>query len=44
MRRVRKDSISVPRPLGSPFGLERSISVGSNGRSHGEHSIVGEPV
>ncbi|KAI8939497.1 hypothetical protein NX059_003268 [Plenodomus lindquistii] len=29
---VRKDSIGHPKPLGSPFGLERSMSVGSAGR------------
>jgi hypothetical protein len=44
MHRVRKDSISVPRPLGSPFGLERAMSVGSNGHGHEEHIIVGEAV
>ncbi|KAF1843913.1 uncharacterized protein K460DRAFT_153963 [Cucurbitaria berberidis CBS 394.84] len=34
--RMRKDSISMPRPLGSPFGIERSASVGQDSQGEGE--------
>lgn len=34
--RLRKDSIGMPRPLGSPFDMERAMSVGPHERRDGE--------
>ncbi|KAF1838000.1 hypothetical protein BDW02DRAFT_68353 [Decorospora gaudefroyi] len=39
LHRMRKDSISMPKPLGSPFGIERSTSVGRN-QDHEKHNMV----
>lgn len=38
--KMRKDSISMPRPLGSPFGFERSMSVGMEGRGESDREPV----
>jgi hypothetical protein len=35
--KMRKDSISLPRPLGSPFSVERSASVSRDPRQADEH-------
>lgn len=38
--KMRKDSISMPRPLGSPFGFERSMSTGTEGRGESDREAV----
>lgn len=35
LHKMRKDSISLPRPLGSPFSLNRSMSLNADGRQDG---------
>jgi hypothetical protein len=44
VHRMKKESISMPRPLGSPFEMERSMSRaadgGSESRMHVEQGAV----
>ncbi|KAH7394030.1 hypothetical protein DE146DRAFT_616609 [Phaeosphaeria sp. MPI-PUGE-AT-0046c] len=38
--KMRKDSISMPRPLGSPFGFKRSMSAGMERRDESDREAV----
>ncbi|KAH7378796.1 hypothetical protein BKA66DRAFT_513200 [Pyrenochaeta sp. MPI-SDFR-AT-0127] len=40
--RMRKDSISMPRPLGSPFGMEWSMMTGPERQREGQNITAGE--
>jgi hypothetical protein len=45
--KMRKDSIEMPHPLGSCFGLERSMSIGAERQGESEASeryAVGEAI
>ncbi|KAF2827319.1 hypothetical protein CC86DRAFT_348672 [Ophiobolus disseminans] len=42
--KTRKDSISMPRPLGSPFDIDRAMSVSTGGRRDENVHGIGEAI